>query len=225
MRPEELAVLQADFISAAGGKVPAPRGKQERRAWRGEESTRPRREDRKERRWQKTLALIRSGKTIAEVARERDRSEGTILEHLEALHELGKLPRADIAHLTRGKESTMEVIWDAFRSSGAERLDYDHLIGRYSAEDLRLARLLFEDGVPEAMPKAEKRLEGGASGKTYSVEEMRATHRNAYAPWTEEDDARLEQEARAGGTIRDLAQRFGRNEGAIRSRLRKLGLE
>ncbi len=225
MKREELAALQADFISAAGGKAPATRGKQEKRAWLGEQSTTPRPKDRKERRWQKTLELIRSGKTIAEVARGRSRSEGTILEHLEGLHALRKLRRADIAHLTSGKESTMEAIWDEFRSSGTERLDYDHLISRHSIEDLRLARLLFEGSAPEAMLEAEQRPEGGVSGKTYSVEEIRATYRNAYAPWTEEDDARLEQEARAGGTIHDLAQRFGRNEGAIRSRLRKLGLE
>lgn len=143
MGREELATLQADFISAAGGKAPATRGKQERRAWLGDESTRPRQKDRRERRWQKTLALIRSGKTIEEVARERGRSGGTILEHLEALHALRKLRRADIAHLARGKESTIEVIWNAFRSSGTERLDHD-LVGRYSADDLRLARLLFE---------------------------------------------------------------------------------
>ncbi|HAZ08418.1 MAG TPA: AAA family ATPase [Elusimicrobia bacterium] len=225
MGREELAALQADFISAAGGKAPATRGKQERRAWLGEQSTTSRPKDRKERRWQKTLELIRSGKTIAEVARERGRSEGKILEHLEGLHALRKLRRADIAHLTSGKESAMEAIGNAFRSSGTERLDYDHLISRHSIKDLRLARLLFEGGAPEAMLEAEERPEGGVSGKTYSVEGIRATYRNAYAPWTEEDDARLEQEARAGGTIHDLAQRFGRNEGAIRSRLRKLGLE
>lgn len=143
MKREELAVLQADFISAAGGKAPATRGKQEKRARLGEQSARLRHEDRKERRWQKTLALICSGKTIEEVARERGRSEGTILEHLEALHALRKLRRADIAHLARGKESTMEVIWNAFRSSGTERLDHD-VNGRYSTENLRLARLLFE---------------------------------------------------------------------------------
>ncbi len=61
-------------------------------------------------------------------------------------------------------------------------------------------------------------------GRTYSVEEIRATHRNAYGPWTEDDDARLTQEAGAGGSIADLARRFGRNAGAIRARLRKLGL-
>lgn len=223
MGREELAALQADFISAAGGRIPETRGKQERRAWLGDQSTRPRQKGRKERRWQKTLALIRSGKTIEEVARERGRSEGTILEHLEALHALRTLRRADIAHLARGKESTMELIWNALRSSGTGRLNHD-VIGRYSTEDLRLARLLFEDAAPEAMPKTEERPREGVGGETYSVEEMRATHRNAYAPWTEEDDARLEQEARAGGTIDELAQRFGRNQGAIQSRLRKLGL-
>ncbi len=142
MGREELAVLQADFISTAGGKAPARGGKPERRPRLGDESTRRQPKHKKERRWQKTLALIRSGRTIAEVARERGRSEDTILGHLEALHVLRKLRRADIAHLARGKEATMEVIWSAFRSSGGEPLDHD--LSRCSPDDLRLARLLFE---------------------------------------------------------------------------------
>lgn len=223
MGRDEIAALQADFISAAGGKTPARREKPAQHTRLGEKSTRQRPADKKERRWQKTLTMIRSGKTIAEVAQERGRSEGTILEHLEDLHALGKLRRADIAHLARGKESTMEAIWSAFRASDTERLD--HGLSRYSPDDLRLARVLFEASAPEAMPKVKDGRKEGVGGKKYSVEEVRATYKNAYAPWTEEDDARLEQEARAGGSIEYLARRFGRNEGAIRSRLRKLGLE
>ncbi|MGH9463565.1 MAG: AAA family ATPase [Vicinamibacteria bacterium] len=223
MGREELAALEADFIAAAGGKTPAIRGKQERRARPDDESTPSQPKDKQERRWQKTLAMIKRGKTIEEVARERGRGEGTILEHLEELHALGKLRRADIAHLVRGKESTMEAIWRVFRASGVERGNHD--LSRWRPDDLRLARLLFEAGIPEAAPKPEEGRKEVIGQKTYSVEEIRATYKNAYAPWTEEDDTRLEQEARSGRSIGDLARRFGRNEGAIRSRLRKLGLE
>ncbi|MBI4171029.1 MAG: DNA helicase RecQ [Candidatus Aenigmarchaeota archaeon] len=46
----------------------------------------------------------------------------------------------------------------------------------------------------------------------------------AYAPWTSEDDLRLQQEYSKGKNIRELSNIFRRNPGAIRSRLKKIGL-
>lgn len=53
---------------------------------------------------------------------------------------------------------------------------------------------------------------------------VRNNHPNAYSKWTEEDDARLASEYNQGKRVDELAKMFGRNSGAIRSRLRKLGL-
>ena len=58
----------------------------------------------------------------------------------------------------------------------------------------------------------------------YTVEEKRREHPRAYKKWPPEDDERLKEMYAAGHCIAELAKHFGRNEGAIRSRLDKLGL-
>ena len=62
-------------------------------------------------------------------------------------------------------------------------------------------------------------------GKAYSVEKIRETHKQAYLPWTTEDDNKLELLFCEGKKVKDLAQIFGRNEGAISSRIKKLELK
>ena len=62
-------------------------------------------------------------------------------------------------------------------------------------------------------------------GKTYSVEKIRETHKKAYLPWTTEDDNKLELLFCEGKKVKELAQIFGRNEGAISSRIKKLELK
>ncbi len=61
--------------------------------------------------------------------------------------------------------------------------------------------------------------------KSYSDNEKRKTHRNAYQPWTEEDDTRLELLFCEGNSVTELSELFGRNSGAIRSRIKKLELK
>lgn len=58
--------------------------------------------------------------------------------------------------------------------------------------------------------------------KAYSVEEIRKDHKNAYQPWTQEDDEELEQMHQEGKTIKEMMERFGRNSGSINSRLKKI---
>jgi len=47
---------------------------------------------------------------------------------------------------------------------------------------------------------------------------------NANAPWTSADDKNLEKEFRSGSSVHTLAAKNQRTRGAIRSRLKKLGL-
>ncbi len=87
---------------------------------------------------------------------------------------------------------------------------------------------------PEAMFPGEdgagflpgKRKTGGAGrlrfDKAGQVGGKRSDHANAYAPWTKADDDLLKKLYYGGATARELAARFGRNDGAIRSRLKKL---
>jgi len=60
--------------------------------------------------------------------------------------------------------------------------------------------------------------------KLYSVEAIRNVYAKAYDKWSDEDDERLKKDAQAGRDVGALAAFFGRNKGAIRSRLKKLGI-
>lgn len=62
-------------------------------------------------------------------------------------------------------------------------------------------------------------------GKAYSVEKIREAHKQAYLPWTPEDDSKLELLFCEGKKVKELAQIFGRNDGAISSRIKKLELK
>jgi superfamily I DNA/RNA helicase len=64
----------------------------------------------------------------------------------------------------------------------------------------------------------------GTKGNTYSVELIRTKYGEAYKPWTPEQDERLTQMFNNNTSDSEIIKHFGRNAGAIRSRLRKLGL-
>ncbi|MGB3453286.1 MAG: DUF3276 family protein [Moheibacter sp.] len=70
-----------------------------------------------------------------------------------------------------------------------------------------------------------KNNENISTEKAYSMEEIRKTHKSAYLPWTKNDDEKLERLYCEGKNIKQLSAIFGRNEGAIRSRIRKLELK
>jgi len=60
--------------------------------------------------------------------------------------------------------------------------------------------------------------------KSYTLDEIRQKYPNAYEKWSSEEDGRLKEEYDAEMSIPDLARHFGRQKGAIRARLRKLGV-
>lgn len=59
--------------------------------------------------------------------------------------------------------------------------------------------------------------------KTYTLEEKRQEHGNAYLPWDKESDKYLIRLYDEGQSIKEIAEIFERTNGAIRSRLKKLG--
>jgi superfamily I DNA/RNA helicase len=65
----------------------------------------------------------------------------------------------------------------------------------------------------------------GTIGKTFSVELARTKNGEVYKPWTPEQDEKLTQFFNNGASDSEIIKHFGRNAGAIRSRLRKLGLK
>ena len=60
--------------------------------------------------------------------------------------------------------------------------------------------------------------------KSCSLEGIRRQYPRAYENWTEEEDTRLKAEYSKGVSIQLLSRMFQRQPGAIRSRLRKLGI-
>ena len=61
------------------------------------------------------------------------------------------------------------------------------------------------------------------SGLSY-MDRQKQLYSNAYAPWTEEEEQDLLFHYKQGKTISELVKIFQRNEGAIRSRLKKLDI-
>ena len=70
-----------------------------------------------------------------------------------------------------------------------------------------------------------KELKEPKDGKAYSVEKIRERHQQEYLPWTTEDDNKLELLFCEGKKAKELAEIFGRNIGAINSRIKKLELK
>jgi F-box protein 18 (helicase) len=86
-----------------------------------------------------------------------------------------------------------------------------------------------DPGKPKPLPtdelKAEKKETVAVREKAYSVDRIREKHQDAYQPWTIELDEELTKMYHKGFDVRELAEHFGRTKGAIRSRIKKLGLE
>jgi hypothetical protein len=60
--------------------------------------------------------------------------------------------------------------------------------------------------------------------RAYKVKDIRETHSNAYRFWTYEDDNKLMRMEESGISKEEMVKRFGRNLGAIESRLAKIKL-
>lgn len=63
------------------------------------------------------------------------------------------------------------------------------------------------------------------SEKAYSVANLRKINPNAYKPWAKEEDEKLELLFCEGKRVGELSVIFGRNRGAITSRIKKLELK
>jgi hypothetical protein len=59
----------------------------------------------------------------------------------------------------------------------------------------------------------------------YTLDQKRAENPQAYRRWTPKEEEQLRQEVADGLTTPEIAQRHGRNDGAIASRALRLGLE
>lgn len=60
--------------------------------------------------------------------------------------------------------------------------------------------------------------------KNHYMNEIRKTHKQAYSPWSIEDDEKLKILFKQGVETKELSKIFERNIGAIESRIKKLEL-
>jgi hypothetical protein len=88
------------------------------------------------------LQTVRDAKGLSEAAKSRGLVASTIVKHLEELADIGKLSRADFAHLV--PLAVADEIHEALATSGSERLSpvFHALGGRHSFEFIRLVRLM-----------------------------------------------------------------------------------
>jgi hypothetical protein len=64
----------------------------------------------------------------------------------------------------------------------------------------------------------------GRGDGAYTLAAKRQSNPNAYERWTTDEEVQLRLEHAAGLLVADIAAAHGRNQGAVRSRLQRLGL-
>lgn len=94
--------------------------------------------------------------------------------------------------------------------------------GALSKED-RLRKQVEFAGAPKKITKEAKR--DTASLHASPIDQLRKKKPQAYKSWSDAEDEKLRREYNTRKRISELAQIFSRTEGAIRARLKKLGLK
>ncbi|HYF29088.1 MAG TPA: helix-turn-helix domain-containing protein [Candidatus Paceibacterota bacterium] len=124
----ELDTMRNNFIKASGGSLEAsalPKAKQTT--------------------YDATYDLIKEGKSVAEIKAARGLTLGTIADHMEKLKAGGRITLEEIRSILPKKIiDAMPAISEVFATVGTEKLAPAHsrLKGKYSYDDLKLARLL-----------------------------------------------------------------------------------
>ena len=135
MDPKELQAMHVNFIRACGGDSAGGVSKNARKK-RPPGST-----------LDVTLALLQSGKTTREIAKARTLAPSTIASHIFQLHAAGRIGRNETIKLcSPALRRSLAPIHAAFAKLGADRLTpvFETLRGKYSYDDLRLARMLYD---------------------------------------------------------------------------------
>lgn len=99
------------------------------------------------------------------------------------------------------------------------------IIRTVSEEDKReMVSSKYQHATREKTGRGEVAAEIVTHKRTY-VDEIRERHKDAYKPWTTEDDDELTVMFCEGLNMRDIAKQSGRTKGSIKSRIKKLELE
>lgn len=131
--------MHEQFVRALGGTMPRPGAAAPARRMAKETPPKPNSK-------LLTLTLLREGKTLAEIARERQLVSTTIVGHLRRLHEEEALRESDAASIVKAATLSPEdiaAIEEAFARLATDRLTpiFEHFRKRYSFDQLALARI------------------------------------------------------------------------------------
>ncbi len=129
----EREILEQNFIKACGGSLEA--------AALGE---RPE----KRTTFDETFVLLEEGKSLADIAKTRKLTLGTIADHVTKLVSSGRITRELVeARIPQRLKGALPVIYKAFDANGTEKLTPVHVFlkARYSFDELKLARILYTD--------------------------------------------------------------------------------
>ena len=167
--------------------------------------------------YQKTKEMILKKISIEKIAEIQGLKERRIIYHIEKLIEGEE--KIDINYLLPSKEN-LETIKSAFEKIGIERLApiYNYFEGEYSYDEIRLVRIVI---------MSEKNLIENDIKTDYHkrVEQIKEKFPNAYEPWKTEEDNELRKLPLVNTPIDEIAQILKRQSNAIRSRLKKQGLD
>lgn len=134
----ERALLEKNFIMASGGTLDAaPLGEKPQKLTTHEQ----------------TLALVKEGKSLDDIAKERSLTSGTIAGHIATLFDAGRINRDQVEGLLPKRIIyALPKIEEAFEKWGSERLTpvYLRLKKSFTYDELKLARALIVEPVEEA---------------------------------------------------------------------------
>ena len=94
-----------------------------------------------------TLQLFKQGLKLEEMARERNIKITSILDHIYVLMERGDISNHEVLQLVDNNLSKdLNKIYTVFNELGHEKLSpvYEHLKGKFTYDDLRLARIVYK---------------------------------------------------------------------------------
>ena len=133
LETDQLQSMHKNFIKACGGTEKVLEGEAKNKL-------------EKEKTEEKTLRLLEEGKSIEEIAKERELTEGTIIEHIALLSKAKKVDKEKIKKLCSADLlERLPVIFKSFDKKGVTALGpvFSDLEGLYTYEELKLARILY----------------------------------------------------------------------------------
>lgn len=117
--------------------------------------------------------------------------------------------------LAARRPTTIDAFGDCFGIGEAKKKKYGE---RFVACIVEHLATLPHNNLIQGIKKPER-----IASESY-ITQQKQLHENAYERWTLEDEHLLESLFQEGLRIKEIASKLGRNEGAIRSRLKKMGL-